>query len=177
MSRAMPNREQLSKIVNSKPFRLTSAALSIFFIICTLFIAVQPDTFLKLGYFGIFVYNILGSGLLIIPLISFKVNLFLLVFFSALGNIFNTSVAYILGHSTHKLFPKVELVTKIKKIMKTYHLIGLYLLTILPFPIDIIGLLSGYLQIPYQQYIVINFFGKSTLFLLVALGFIAIGQS
>lgn len=170
----MNKRDSLTKIVQSTTFKRIAVLLSIFLIGCTFFIAVQPDSFIRLGYFGVFIYNILGSGIFIIPVLSTKLNIFWLIFFSSLGNVINTSVAYILGHSTHSLFPKVELIAKIKKFMRHYHLIGLYIVTIIPFPIDIAGLLSGYLQIPYPLYVLINFLGKSTLFALIALGIIAI---
>jgi membrane protein YqaA with SNARE-associated domain len=157
-------------LIHHPLFRKVLSGIALFFVVLTYFISVTPDSFIKFGYAGIFVFNALSSGLLLIPILLEKFNLYALIFVSALGNIPNTSINYLLGATSSSLFGNNPLIGKAKLLLRKFGLVVVYAFAVIPFPIDINGLLSGYVGIPYLQYIAVNFLGKLTIFLLVGLG-------
>lgn len=173
----MSYKEKVRTIVIHPWFKRTFTGMSIIFIIATYFISLAPDSFLKLGYAGVFLFNAISSGLLLIPVLVKKLNLPGVVLASALGNIPNTSINYFVGTSTNSLFSKVPIITTVKNLMARFGLIVVFLLAITPTPFDVNGLLSGYLGISYRKYILVNFLGKLTLFTLVGLGMITLTKA
>lgn len=163
-------KKQAAKVVKSNTFQWIFGAFGILFIILTYFIAVTPDSFLAYGYPGIFFYNVFSSSLLIMGVLVEKFNLYLVVLFSALGNIPNTSVNYLVGYSSKSLFSNNPIILKLKKWMERFGLWVVFVLAVIPFPIDINGLLSGYVGIPYRKYIMVTFLGKLLILYLVAIG-------
>lgn len=162
--------------MKSSIFKWVFLSLGVLFVILTFFISITPDTFLKYGYFGVFIFNVVSSGLLIIPILVAKMNIFMIVLVSALGNIPNTSINYLVGNTSNHLFSHHPVVLKLKKLMEKFGLVVVYILAIVPLPLDVSGLLSGYVGIPYRQYILVNFLGKITVFALVAFGVISLAN-
>jgi membrane protein YqaA with SNARE-associated domain len=170
------NKQQAGKIVKSKYFKRISLGLGVLFIILTYVISVTPQAFLRYGYFGVFVFNIISSGLLLFPILVGKFNVLLTILVSALGNIPNTTVNYLVGNTSNHLFSKNTIIVTLKHWMERFGLIVVYILAVIPLPIDLNGLLSGYVGIPYKKYILVNFLGKLTVFTLVALGVISVAK-
>lgn len=168
------NKEKAGKFVRSEGFRRVFLILGVIFIILTFFISASPQTFLPYGYFGVFIFNVISSGLLIFPVLVGKLNMPLVILISAVGNIANTSVSYLIGNTSNHLFTKNRLIIKLKHWMERFGLIVVYILAIVPFPFDINALLSGYVGIPYKKYILVNFLGKITIFALVAWGLVSV---
>lgn len=169
--------KKAAKIVKSTIFKRIFAVFGLIFIALTYFVAVSPDTFIGYGYFGVFLFNIFSSSILIMPVLMERLSLFGIIFFSALGNIPNTSINYLVGDTSKRLFTKNSFVVLLEKWMEKYGLIVVYFIAIVPLPIDVNGLLAGYVGIPYWQYILVNFLGRATSFLLAALGFLAVMPS
>lgn len=165
------------EIITSSKFQNIFKFLGILFIILTFFISVSPESFIGFGYIGIFIFNVVSSSFLIMPILIEKFNFFLLIFFSALGNIPNTAINYFVGASSNTLFSNNKFILKIKKFMKRYGLFGVFILSLIPFPLDINGLMSGYLGIPFKKYIVVSFMGKLLIFALVGLGIVSINEA
>jgi membrane protein YqaA with SNARE-associated domain len=159
-----------AKLVKSTLFKRIFLVLGIIFIALTYFISVTPDSFLVYGYFGVFLYNIFASSILIMPILVEKMNLFWVIIVSALGNIPNTSINYLVGNTSKRFFSNNPFLLLIKKWMEKYGLIVVYLIAIIPLPIDVNGLMAGYVDIPYKKYILVNFLGRCTSFLLAGLG-------
>jgi membrane protein YqaA with SNARE-associated domain len=170
-------KKQAASIFKSGIFRKCMIVLGILFIVLTYFISVTPNSFMKYGYAGVFVFNVVSSGLLILPILTKKLNIFLVVFFSALGNIPNTSVNYLVGNTSKSLFSNNPVIMKLKKWMERFGLFFVYILAIIPLPLDLNGLLSGYVGIPYKRYILVNFLGKITVFFLVIFGVITVSKT
>ena len=108
------------------------------------------------------------------PIIVQKFNLYGVIFASALGNIVNTSINYFIGYASNSMFSGNAVVEKLKNVMKRYGLVAVYLLAVIPLPLDVNGLLAGYLGFSYKRYTLVNFLGKLTIFLLVGLGILTI---
>ncbi len=165
------DKKSAAQVVKSPVFKLIASVFGIIFLILTFFITLAPDTFSGYGYLGIFLFNIFNTSILIMPILLERFDLWGIVFFSALGNIPNTSVNYLVGDTSKRLFPHNSVITLLKKWMhKKYGLIVVYLIAIIPLPIDINGLLAGYVGIPFKWYILVNFLGRATSFLLAGLG-------
>lgn len=169
-------KQKALQVVNSDTFRKLFTILGILFVILTYFISIQPESFLALGYFGVFLFNVISSGLLLMPTLTPKMNLVFLILASALGNIPNTSVNYLVGYSSKHLFSGNTYIGMAKKFLNKFGLFAVYILAILPLPLDVNGLLSGYLGIPYRKYILVNFLGKVTVFFLVGAGIITLAE-
>lgn len=172
----MPDKRYLTQFLTSKSFRQIFTFIALAFVVLSYFISLSPDSFLKFGYFGVFAFNVASSGLLIIPTIAKKMNLILIVIASGLGNCINTSLNYLLGASSSSMFSGNELIQKVKQFMKRFELWAVYFLAVAPLPLDVNGLLSGYLGITFSKYLVVNFLGKITIFLLVGAGVITFSK-
>lgn len=159
-----------AKVVKSTAFKRIFLLLGILFIILTYFISVTPDSFLVYGYYGVFFYNLFASSVLIMPVLVERMDLFGVVFVSALGNVPNTSINYLVGSTSKRFFISNPLVLLLKKWMERYGLIMVYLIAIIPLPIDVNGLMAGYIGIPFRHYLLANFLGRTTSFLLAGLG-------
>ena len=151
-------------------FRKLFSLLGILFILMTPFITLHPDTFTGFSYVGIAVFNMLSSGLVLLPTLIHKFNLIGLILVSAAGNIVNTSVNYFIGYSNNTLLADNTLVLKAKGFVERFRLPAVYFLAIVPLPLDVNGLISGYIGIPYEKYITVNFLGKVTVFMIVCVG-------
>lgn len=163
-------KKEAAKVVKNPIFKKIFIGLGIIFIILTYFISITPDSFIAYGYFGVFLYNIFASSILIMPILVEKLNLFWVIIFSALGNIPNTSINYLVGATSKRLFSNNSIVLLLKKWMVKYGLIVVYIVAIIPLPIDVNGLMAGYIGISYKKYIIVNFLGRCTSFLLAGLG-------
>jgi membrane protein YqaA with SNARE-associated domain len=170
----MSSRDKLQCIIHSKLFKTTSKVLGVIFLILTVLVAVQPDSFAKFSYPGIFIYNVLGSGFVIIPLLASKMNVAALAFSSGLGNCVSTSINYFVGNSSHGVFANITFVSTIKNLMKKFGFAAVYVLAMIPLPVDIVGLLAGYLDFPYKQYVMWSFLGRVTVYFLIGYGFLAL---
>lgn len=163
-------KQKAAKLVSSNKFRTIFTIFGILFVVLTYFISIQPKSFLQFGYVGVFFFNVISSGLLLMPTLTPKMNIILLILVSSLGNIPNTSVNYLIGYSSKHLFSGNKYIGIAKTFISKFGLFAVYILAILPLPLDVNGLLSGYMGVPYKKYILVNFFGKVTIFLLVGLG-------
>lgn len=170
-------RKKIIEIISKKQFQTVYKILGILFIGLTFFISVSPDSFIKFGYLGVVGFNIVSSGLVVIPVLVERLNIVGVVFSSAFGNAVNTSINYFIGATTHTLFSNNIVVKKLKQFMDKFGLFAVYILAIVPMPLDLNGLLSGYFRVPFKKYLIVNFLGKITVFFLVALGVITISNT
>ena len=164
----MSTKEKVSRVVSKRRFRYPFSIVGGILILASFFLPREVEHFLKIGYPGILLFNILSSGLILIPIALRQFPLLSLIIICALGNIINTSVYYFVGYNSDELFQNNILLIRLTSLFKKSGLWGVYQLAIIPLPIDINGLLSGYIGIPYKKYIPINFLGKCTQFALEA---------
>lgn len=164
----------IKQLVVSQKFQTGYKILGVLFIILTYFISVSPNSFLKFGYIGVAVFNMISSGLIVMPILVKKLNLFGVILSSSLGNAVNTSINYLVGYSSSSMFSGNSAVNWLKDCMKKYGLVAVFILAIIPLPLDVNGLLSGYLGFSYKRYILVNFLGKVVVFFLVGLGILTL---
>lgn len=135
------------------------------------YIIIKPEPFLKYGYGGIFIFNILGGfGTYLIPTLSQKMNLFLLALSTALGMTLNDSISWVIGNGGVAIIEKGKWAKKVEKLLTKYGSVALFIISVLPIPYDAIGLISGYLGIQYKNFFLPTFFGKFLRMILIGLG-------
>jgi membrane protein YqaA with SNARE-associated domain len=165
----------LAKILESKKFQRIY-----FFVTLTMFfggilLVIDWHYFVRLGYPGIFLFNCLGGfGTYLTPFLARHFNPFLIALCTALGMSINDSMSYIIGFTSTSLVRRDKWVDRVEKLLSKYDVWGLFFLSILPVPFDIIGFISGYLDIKYAKFFSATFAGKFLRILLVATGTVRI---
>lgn len=149
-------------------------AWGIGFLALTAVIALNPEPFVGFGYPGVFFFNMLsGPGMFLLPSLSTRMNVLGLAMASAGGMAVNDSVGWLAGRSGEELLPTSEKVKKIQNSIQKFGPWALLFWSLIPFPYDLIGLIAGYLRIPYPKYILPTFLGKFIRFLLISSGVLA----
>lgn len=162
--------KNLVKVVKSRTFKTITIVLGLILFIITGFLAIDPTPFIKFGYIGVFIYCLFGLGTLIVPLLAASMNIYLLATVAALGNAFNDSVSYLIGKSAEDLISKHKRTPGIKKNIEKFGMYYLFLLSLIPFPYDFIGVIVGYLEYPYRKFLLATFLGKVVRFILIGWG-------
>lgn len=147
-------------------------ALGVIFYISAFIIAFNPKPFLKLGYLGVFVFSLFGPGMILVPALVGKLNIFVLAFVVALGMTFNDSISWLVGRSGDIIVKRTKKIERIEKIINKYGSYALFFWSLIPFPYDLIGLIAGYLELSYKRFIIPTFLGKFIRFILLGLGMI-----
>ena len=135
----------------------------------------------NLGYFGVFITNLLGSATIILPIPSFVTTVaagtflspFLTGIFSALGSTIGELTGYYAGVGGEEFVKKDKNIQKVESWMDKYGLWVVFVLAAVPNPLfDIAGIISGASGIPVRKYLIAVFAGKLIKFLFLAyLGF------
>ena len=164
--------KKIAQFVRTKAFKKISFFLGIALLILTLIITLDPQSFLRFGYLGVFIFNLFGPGTLLIPVLSRFMNIPLLAAASALGMMFNDSIAWLIGNSSQAFIGKAKKLAKIEKSIQKFGLWALFFWSLIPIPYDFVGFVAGYLNIPYRKYIIPTFAGKFVRFILMGYGFV-----
>lgn len=138
--------------------------------ISTLLIAVDPKPFLKLGYPGIFLYSIFGTGTIIVPLLARYMNLYLLATFSSLGMAMHDCLAWLVGRSGQAIVPHNKNVDRIEEGVRKYGVVAIFFWALIPFPYEIVGIIAGYLNLTFWKFWLATFFGRAVRFFLLGEG-------
>lgn len=168
----MANR--LIAVFKSNLFKKITFVLGGLFLILTLVISLDPEPFLKLGYFGVFVFNLFGPGTLLIPPLAQHMNIVGLSLVTSLGMVFNDSVSWLVGRSGDVVIPRSKRVLSIEKALHKFGPLALFFLSLIPLPYDVIGLIAGYLEFSYTSFAIPTFLGKLARFLLLGAGTVAV---
>jgi len=165
----------LAKHLAKKRVRQAIAILGVGLLLISSFSIISPDPFTRLGYPGIFLFNMFGgSGIFLFPSLSRYLNVILLSFVTALGMAVNDSLAWIIGSSGTAVIPRSSSLGHLERGLKKYGLFGIFFWSLMPFPYDLVGLIAGYLGIKYVPYIIPTFSGKFIRFLLIGWGIISV---
>lgn len=160
--------------VNSKTFKKAVFFLGIAFFFLTFFITFSPQPFLRFGYLGVFIFNLFGPGTFLFPALSKFMNIPLLAGVTALGMMFNDSVAWLVGITSDSLILPSKKLDKIRSSIEKYGPWALFFWSLIPFPYDFVGFVAGYLKMPYKKYVIPTFSGKFVRFILMGYGLLKI---
>ena len=165
-------KNKLTSFFKSPKFKKTIIVIGIFFYLLAFVIAFNPKPFLKLGYFGAFVFSLFGPGMILIPILAGKLNIFILAFVVALGMAFNDSISWLVGKSGDIIVKRTKKIERIEKTIHKYGVYALFFWSLIPFPYDLVGLIAGYLELSYKKFIFPTFLGKFIRFILLGLGIV-----
>lgn len=157
-----------------KVFKILSLILGIIFILLAFVVVLKPEPFIKFGYPGIFVYNLFGPGVFLIPVLSRTFNIFWVAFFSALGMALNDSVSWLVGKNGDIVIKRNPRIIKIEAKIQRFGPWAIFFWALIPFPFDLIAVIAGYLQIPYIRFLLPLFLGRLIRFFLMGSGIVAI---
>jgi membrane protein YqaA with SNARE-associated domain len=87
---------------------------------------------------------------------------------------FNDSVSWYIGKNGQTILPKGKRVQQIESGIKKFGPLALFVWSIIPFPYDLIGLISGYLGVSYLGFFIPTFLGKFLRFILLGTGTVSI---
>jgi len=136
-----------------------------------IYIVIDPDPFLRFGYFGIFTFNFLGGfGSYLIPSLSQKMNLVSLSFTTALGMVLNDTISFVVGRGSTAIIKKGKWINRAEKLINRFGSLALFIISTLPVPYDAIGLISGYLEVRYRNFFLATFAGKFLRMILIGIG-------
>lgn len=124
--------KKITQLVRTKTFKKTSFFIGIALLILTILITLDPRSFLRFGYLGVFLFNLFGPGTLLIPMLSRFMNVPLLAATSALGMMFNDSVAWLVGNSGQAFIGKPGKLAKIEKSIEKFGLWALFFWSLIP---------------------------------------------
>lgn len=155
-------------------YKVSTLVLGIIFIILAFVVVFDPEPFLKFGYPGIFAYNLFGPGVFLIPSLSRRFNVGWVAFFSALGMALNDSISWLAGKNGDIVLKRGPRILKIETKIHRFGPVALFFWALIPFPYDLIGVIAGYLQIPFFWFLIPTFLGRFIRFLLMGSGIVAI---
>lgn len=144
----------------------------IIFYLFAFVMAFNPKPFLKFGYLGVFIFSLFGPGMILVPTLVGTLNLYILAFVIALGMAFNDSVSWLVGKSGDIIVKRTKKIEKIEKTINRFGAYALFFWSLIPFPYDLVGVIAGYLEMPYKKFILATFLGKFVRFILLGLGII-----
>jgi len=162
--------ERIAHLLNSRLFKKISLVVGSTFLFLAFFIALDPDSFLKYGYPGVFTFNLVGPGTLLIPSLSQRMNVVGVSFFSALGMALNDSVGWLVGRSSDVVVPRPKWTGRIEQSMRRYGHMAVFVLSVVPIPFDMFGIIAGYVGFSFLGVYIPAFLGKFVRFLIMGFG-------
>lgn len=139
----------------------------------------QIQQFQEYGYPGIFLFNLLSSATLILPVPGVAIT-------SLMGAVFHpfwVAVAagsgaalgelsgYLAGFSGHVVVERTPAYERVETIMRRYGAIAILVLAFIPNPLfDIAGVVAGALRMPVWRFLIVCLVGKILKMLLFAYG-------
>lgn len=160
-----------ANFLESTTFKKAYFVVFLVLLLVGIYIMIEPEPFLKFGYLGIFTFNFLGGlGSYLIPSLSQKMNLIPLSFSTALGMVFNDTISFVVGKGSTAIIQKGKWINRVEKMISKYGSLALFVISPLPVPYDIIGLISGYLGVKYRSFFLATFAGKFLRMILIGIG-------
>jgi membrane protein YqaA with SNARE-associated domain len=168
--------KKLQEIISSDRFKKFIFVFGFIYIFLAFFISFDPKPFLRVGYPGIFLFNLLGGpGMLLIPTFSRYFGALPVAIVSALGMAINDLLSWWVGkYAANTLVPHSKQASKTIEFLHKYGVYGLLVLALLPTPYDFVGLIAGYLKFAYTDFFLATFLGRVIRFWLIGIGAIAI---
>lgn len=163
-------KDKLRELIGKEWFKRVYASIGTVMIVFSFLIIVDPEPFLRYGYYGVFVFNLFGPGTLLIPSLSQKLDVVLLALASGAGMALNDSLSWVVGYGGRAIVKPGKRTETVELRIKKYGAWAFLAYSIFPFPFDFVGLIAGYLRFPYFKMLLAAFVGKVIRFLLLGMG-------
>jgi len=163
--------KEVAIFLESATFKKIYFVIFLVLLLLGMYIVIDPEPFLKLGYLGVFIFNFLGGlGSYLIPSLSQKMDLISLSFATALGMVLNDTISFVAGRGSTAIIQKGEWINRAEKLINRFGSPALFVISALPVPYDAIGLISGYLGVKYRNFFLATFAGKFLRMILIGIG-------
>lgn len=163
--------DKIKSFLSSKYFKIVIFVFSISFFIFSLAYRFEFETFNNWGYLGIFVFNIFSSGIFLIPTLIHVVNPITLILISSLGMSVNESINWLMGYSSNYVLQENEKEKKIQEYLNRFGYIAIFVLALIPFPFDIVGVIAGRSNYSYWKFLIVIFLARVLRFGLIIIFF------
>lgn len=164
----------LRRIISSPKFKKAVITVGGVFTVATFFVIFKPEPFLRFGYPGVFVFNLVGPGTFLIPILARYMNVYILALVSASGMAINDTVSWYVGKSGDVILPRSKRVIRAEKTLHKYGPFGLLFFAFIPIPYDFIGLIAGYLEFPFWRFWIPTFIARFVRFVLIGGGVLTV---
>ena len=148
--------------------------MGIGFFLLSFLITVNPEPYLKFGYPGILLANILGAGTALAIPLTLHFNTLGLALVTATGMAINDSLSWLVGRSGEAVIHHSRQIEKMEAGIRKYGVFAIFFWALIPFPFEIIGVMAGYLELPYLSFLIPMFLGRFTRFFLLGLGMVSV---
>jgi membrane protein DedA with SNARE-associated domain len=131
----------------------------------------------KLGYFGVFIIGVILNATVIIPVSNMTVIFAMgaaLPMPWAVGLIGGIAAAigemtgYIAGRSGRGLLAKNKVYVRVEGWVKRWGWIAIFILSIVPFAFDVVGIIAGALRMPVWKFMLATWAGRTIIYVTVA---------
>jgi membrane protein DedA with SNARE-associated domain len=131
----------------------------------------------KLGYTGVFVISVILNATVIIPVSNMTIIFAMGAALSmpwAVGMLGGIAAAigemtgYIAGRSGRGLLAKNRAYVRVEGWVKRWGWIAIFLLSIVPFAFDVVGIIAGALRMPYWKFTLATWAGRTIIYVTVA---------
>ncbi len=163
--------------LSKKHFGLLILILSLGFGVLAYFIGNRATNLQNLGYFGLFIINLIGSATIILPVPALVTTIAAGAFLnpllagtvSAAGSTIGELTGYYTGVGGGELVENNKNIDKVRKWMDKYGLWVVFILAVIPNPFfDLAGIVSGASGISIRKYLIAVFSGKLIKFVILA---------
>jgi membrane protein YqaA with SNARE-associated domain len=156
-------------------------ALAIFFVVGWLYLRYpnffEEEKLKTYGYLGVFVISIILNATIIIPVSNMTVIALLGATLSmpwlvgvigGVGAGIGEMAGYIAGRSGRALLAKNKMYMRVEGWVKKWGWITVFLLSIIPFAFDVVGIIAGAMRMPLWKFFLATWLGRTVFYITVA---------
>ncbi len=142
----------------------------------------DPDIFTRLqgyGYAGAFVISVILNGTIIFPVSNMLVMMaigaamplpWLVGVAGGLGAVIGEMTGYLAGRSGRGILAKSKVYARVEGWVRKWGWLAVFLLSIVPFVFDIVGLIAGALRMPVWRFFLACWLGRTILYIFMIWG-------
>jgi membrane protein DedA with SNARE-associated domain len=160
---------------------LAGLFISIVIIVGVVFIYLQNrqivDELEGWGYLGAFILSVVMNATVILPVSVISIvialgatlpNPIYVGLAAGIGAGIGEMTGYLVGRSGRGLLAKSSMYTRLEKWVKKWGWIAIFLISIVPFAFDVVGIIAGALRMPVWRFFVACWLGRSIIYVAVA---------
>lgn len=131
------------------------------------------------GYLGAFILSVVMNATVILPVSVISIvialgatlpNPIYVGLAAGIGAGFGEMTGYFVGRSGRGLLIKSSVYTRLENWVKKWGWIAVFLISIVPFAFDVVGIIAGALRMPIWRFFVACWLGRSIIYVAVAWG-------
>lgn len=129
------------------------------------------------GYAGVFVISVFLNATIIIPVSAMAIiasmggvlpSPLLVGIIGGIGAGIGEMTAYVAGRSGRQLLSKSSIYTRVERWVKRWGWIAIFVLSIIPFVFDVVGIIAGAMRMPWWRFYLACWAGRTILYITAA---------